>query len=378
MTTGHLPGHLEPVAGLSSAGGIARWPTLSASTTFLNWRRTLVWTLAAVALALLCTPFDTYEGWFQFAIRRPRAHRLFIYPSEIPMRIFGLPHFLIALLFTLSSVRMRETRNRLLFAGLAVVAMLLCALFQRAGAQLNPVAIFLFYAYFVVHQFRDDSYFYGAYGELPREATRRNARIVTTLQWIALGVLFAAIWPVYTTLSLRGYDAAAHPLLQSFYPASWSLAMRLGVTFAPAVAVAAIALARIARSFPDGLAGVWRMHRPILVIQLASTGIVLVALIGGSWTVQIVVLMHFVGWYLFALHQIGRRVPAAPRSIWQSMRTTRAGFMTLHLGLAALVAMLMVIDVYGFGRTTWLNAVVGSQSFYYWTIAHVTLSFLPR
>ena len=120
------------------------------------------------------------------------------------------------------------------------------------------------------------------------------------------------------------------------------------------------------------------MHRPILVIQLASTGIVLVALIGGSWTLQIVVLMHFVGWYLFALHQIGRRVPAAPRSIWQWMRTTRAGFMTLHLGLAALVALLMVIDVYGFGRTTWLNAAIGSQSFYYWTIAHVTLSFLPR
>ena len=213
MTTGPLPSHFEPAAGLSSAGGVARWPTLSASTTFLNWRRTLVWTLAAVALALLCTPFDTYEGWFQFAVRRPRSYRLLIYPSEIPMRIFGLPHFVIALLFTLSSVRLRETRNRLLFAGLAVVALLLCAIFQRVGAQLNPVAIFLFYAYFVIHQFRDDSYFYAAYGELPRGATGQNARVVTTLQWIALGVLFAAIWPVYTTLSLRGYDSATHPLL---------------------------------------------------------------------------------------------------------------------------------------------------------------------
>jgi len=149
--------------------------------------------------------------------------------------------------------------------------------------------------------------------------------------------------------------------------------------FIPMLAVAIWALRRIARRFPDGLAGLWRVHRPIVAIQIVSLGIVLIALLTGPWTFNIVVLMHFVGWYFFALFLINRYPPKEPpKGVWQWMRTTRPGFMTLHLGLAALVTLLIAVDMYHFGKQSWLDVVVGSKNFYYWTIMHVTLSFLPR
>ena len=60
------------------------------------------------------------------------------------------------------------------------------------------------------------------------------------------------------------------------------------------------------------------------------------------------------------------------------MRTTRRGFITLHIGLAVVVALLIAVNVYGYGRQGPLDLILGSKGFYYWTVMHVTLSFLPR
>ncbi len=60
------------------------------------------------------------------------------------------------------------------------------------------------------------------------------------------------------------------------------------------------------------------------------------------------------------------------------MRTTKAGFTWLHLGLAVIVVVLVGISTYAFGKQGVLESIVGSKSFYYWTIMHVTLSFFPR
>jgi hypothetical protein len=64
--------------------------------------------------------------------------------------------------------------------------------------------------------------------------------------------------------------------------------------------------------------------------------------------------------------------------VWKWMRTTERGFTVLHLGMAAAVVLLIAISTYAFGKTGPLEALVGSKSFYYWTIIHVTLSFFPR
>ena len=60
------------------------------------------------------------------------------------------------------------------------------------------------------------------------------------------------------------------------------------------------------------------------------------------------------------------------------MRTTRGGFIALHTGLVLAVFAAIAVNYYVFGLNSWLDLVVGADSFYYWTIFHVTLSFLPR
>lgn len=350
-------------------------PPLWSIVTCRNWLRTLSWTLLAVGVC--CTIYLIDRGGLG-AAPRPVDYRMFKNPTEIPMRIFGLPHFIIAVLFVLSSRRIRQRSNQLILVGLLAVGTAFCVLFYRMGAHLNPFLMFLFYFYFLIHGFRDDAFFYKSYGDMPRDGIEVHQRIMAVLQLLIIGLLMSLFWPVLTVVSDRNYRLA-DPILQNFFPSTWPFVARLASMFVPMLAIALWALGRIARRFPDGLAGLWRVHRPILAIQIASLAIVLLALIGGPWTFNIVVLMHFVGWYFFALFLIDRHPPKEPaRGIWPWMRTTRPGFMTLHLGLAALVTVLIAVDVYGFGKASWLDVIVGSKSFYYWTIMHVTLSFLPR
>lgn len=396
MTTNTAP-ILTPILGEASARAL---PPLAASMTFRNWARTLFWTWAAVTFCLLiCYPFDKWGlRWFNDAAARLVEHRMFKNPTELPMRVFGLPHFIIALMFVMSSRRMKETVSKLQFAALLALGTGFCVVFYKLGAHENPFLMFLFYFYFLIHGFRDDAYFYKAYGDMPKEGAVTHQRVLAVMQCLAIGLIISLIWPTYAQMSMSNYKLQ-HPILQNFFPATWPFVAKLASTFVPMLMIALVALRRIARVYPDGLSGLWRLHRPILTIQLASLGIVLFALVGGPWTFNIVVLMHFVGWYLFAVHLLGKRPPTEPRAsasgfpqestepaplrsrlgnIWQWMRTTRTGFMTLHLGMAALVVVLIGIDVYGYGKESWLDVIVGSKNFYYWTVMHVTLSFLPR
>jgi hypothetical protein len=116
------------------------------------------------------------------------------------------------------------------------------------------------------------------------------------------------------------------------------------------------------------------------MVFFISTGIIVLPLATGGWVFNVVVLMHFVGWYLFGRYSLAKRPPATPppRFSWQWMRTTRTGFTFLHLGLALVCVGLVAISTYAFGKSDWLELVVGSKVFYYWTIMHVTLSFFPR
>lgn len=346
--------------------------------TFRNWRATLFWSWAAVTFCALCYVFDKWGFDLTFSTRRDIDHRMFKNPTELPMRIFGLPHFIVALMFVLSSRRMKQARSIAYFLGLLAIGTVFCIVFYKLGAHSNAFLMFLFYFYFLIHGFRDDAYFYKAYGDMPPDEAKTHAKIMAVIQCLAIGLLLSLIWPTYAQMSLVK-PRLADPILQNFFPSNWPFIVKLSSTFVPMVLIAIFAMWRIARIFPNGLAGLWQAHRPILSIQLASLGIVLLALVGGPWTFNIVVLMHFVGWYLFAVYLLGKN-PAKepPKGLWPWMRTTRKGFMTLHLGLAALVTLLVAVDVYGFGKDCWLDVVIGSKNFYYWTIMHVTLSFLPR
>jgi hypothetical protein len=266
--------------------------------------------------------------------------------------------------------------------GLSAIGIGFCWLFYHYGydgEHFNALALLVFYFYFLIHGFRDEAFFYKAYGDMPKNAGPTHDRIMIVLQMLMLGLLFSLAIPAYVLFGDL-YPEFSHPLLKDLFPAKWNYVLRFASTFLPMVAVAWFAMWRIARVFPDGLAGLWRMHKPILVVFTIATGIILIALPTGPWTFNAVVLMHFVAWYIFGRNSLARRVPADPprTGSWKWMRTTRAGFTWLHLGLAVIVVGLVAYSTYANGKSGALEQIVGSRSFYYWTIMHVTLSFFPR
>lgn len=404
---------------------------LGQTATMQQYTQTLFWTFAAIGVCVLAYCVEKYIvrdmlGWIT-----DTRYRMFKNPAELPMRLFGLPHFAVGLLFMLSSKRMRGVKSWAQLAGLAAIGGVFCWLFYRygyAGDRFNALALLLFYFYFLIHGFRDEAFFYKAYGDMPRDAGRTHDRIMVVLQLLMLGLLLSLAIPAYVLFGqLR--PEFSHPLLENLFPADWGYATRFASTFLPMVAIAWLALWRIARVFPDGLAGLWRTHQPILTVFLIGTGIILIALVSGPWTFNAVVLMHFVGWYIFGRQMLARgesgraqaatqdgaagaptaaaagapaaaaagaraatgggreeaRAAAGAREAtrpqpgtWKWMRTTRTGFTWLHLGLAAIVVLLVAWSTYVDGKSGPLEAIVGSKSFYYWTIMHVTLSFYPR
>jgi len=202
---------------------------------------------------------------------------------------------------------------------------------------------------------------------------------MVVLQVLMLGLLVSLAVPGYVLFG-ELYPTFRHPLLADLFPASWPYVLRFAATFGPMVLIAILALRRIAAGYPNGLRGLWNVHRPILMVFLIATGIILIALVSGPWTFNFVVLMHFVAWYLFGRNSLAKHEPAEPpaRFTWKWMRTTVAGFTFLHLGLTVVVIALVATSTYAFGKTDILELIVGSKVFYYWTIMHVTLSFFPR
>lgn len=351
--------------------------------TLRQYWRTLFWTTVAVLVCLVGYVIEKYIIRDQLKlIPEGTAYRMFKNPAELPMRLFGLPHFLVGIAFMLSSKRMRGAKSWGILAFLGLIAFGLCYAFYAAspaGDRESPIALLLFYAYFLVHGFRDEAFFYKAFGDMPKDDARVQERVVLVLQLLLLGIILALAIPAYI-LYAEYKPQFKDATLDAMFPADWPYLVRIASLLLPMLAIATYSLWRIARIYEDGLRGLWRVHRPILTVFLVSTGIIMLSLVSGPWSFNVVVLMHFVGWYLFGRYSLAKRPPAvAPTpGTWTWMRTTRTGFTVLHLGLAVLVIGLVVLSTYAFGKQGPLEQIVGSKVFYYWTIVHVTLSFFPR
>lgn len=368
-----------PIQPLSAAVSADRAyvPRVS-SITLTNHLYSLAWTFAIVGI---CLALDGFEKWFAqpWGLIAPGSvHRMFRNPSEISMRLFGFPHFAVGALFLLTSRRMKGPKSLAELAGLIAAGAGICWVFYQVGGHNNPVAVLLFYFYFLVHGFRDEVFFYKAYGEMPAEAAATHQRVMMVLQFLLLGLMLALLLPL-TVMYGQLKPSYRHPALEGIFPASWPLAIRFLSTMGPMLLISVIALWRIGRLFPDGLAGLWRVHRPILLVFITLASIIILPIWTGGWTFQVAILLHFVGWYIFAMNRLKAHPPKQPPSgIWQWMRSTPRGFTVLHMGLAAVAVVVVGYNYYDLGQTGWVNTIFGRDNFYYWTIVHVTLSFFPR
>ena len=114
--------------------------------------------------------------------------------SETSMRLLALSHFLVALVFMSTSRTMRRARSWAVFLGLAALGAGLCWGFSRLGGIGAPLAAVLFYAYFLVHEFRDQVGFYRMNGDAPPSsdprALLRDLLAFPALSFAVIGAIF--------------------------------------------------------------------------------------------------------------------------------------------------------------------------------------------
>jgi hypothetical protein len=235
--------------------------------TLQNYYQTLFWTFAAVAACGLGYAIEKYLvfvplGWMDD--RHSALYRMFKNPAELPMRLFGLPHFIIGLLFMLSSKRMRGPKSWAQFAGLLGLGTLFCWLFYKFGSvpdpktgawtgDLNATALLAFYFYFLIHGFRDETFFYKAYGDMPKDAAASQEKLTLIFQILMMGLLLSFLVPAYNLYGTIRPEYSS-PLLDQLFPAEWPYFVRFLSIIVPMAIVAWFAVLRIARKFPTGCA----------------------------------------------------------------------------------------------------------------------------
>jgi hypothetical protein len=146
----------------------------------------------------------------------------------------------------------------------------------------------------------------------------------------------------------------------------------------PSLAIDAVVALALHRAYPGGLRQVRRDFAPLLAIFAGHTVIVFSVLVVGAGALSLVILMHVIGWYFFARARLAANPGKAPRSWWGWSRGTPQGLTMLHLVFGAALFAMLALSAYAFGKQDLINVVFGQQSFAYWTIMHITVSFVPR
>ena len=115
--------------------------------------------------------------------------------------------------------------------------------------------------------------------------------------------------------------------------------------------------------------------------------------LAGSWLLDLVILTHFTGWFIFAVDGILKQPREVRQKItWRQpsdwIRRNLLGFWVFHGGLAAIFFLLIAVNHWVFAQADLsigghemrnpLNLLFSSESLYFWTLAHLTLAFMPK
>lgn len=344
-------------------------PVRGITLTEANW----LWGLAlAVAGALLFTLVGGLEGALGDA---PRHARLVWSPWETWTRFLAIAHTIVATLFMLGSRRVRTGAGVAWLGGLAAAGVLLCLGFSAIGGLGAALGVIAFFAYFILHEVRDEVFFYRVNGDAP---PRRGAADHGMPLWPLAGLLLAGFTMTLAVAILAGGRARRMSLLGPLTP--WRVLIGLGVVVA-AVSFAVAMFRRLDAGHIGGWRGALSEHRPLVAVL---GGLYLALMVGIALTgrAYIVVTLHVMVWFVFALREAAARGGPRPRPLtWRWMRDTRAGFTTLHAGVLGIVVAGASVRAFGFDNASEpaiLGLILSRESFPYWTIMHVTLSWIPR
>jgi hypothetical protein len=362
MTQGRVP------SGPGSVATAADRPARALTETERNWLLAALILLGSLVLFGIIYAVELDSGRWNADLR------LVMNPAEASMRYLGISHFLVAFLFLTTSKKMRAPRPWLAFAVALGIGTVLCLAYARVKVWSPVVATMLFFGYFVVHDFRDQVFFYFSNGDAPAAPDRKGlGALLFRTPFLVLAVLVAGVAALMASgaLDIAWLGAAI---------AAWPPAARWALGLLPA-AGAALLISRyreLWRRENLGKVGDFaRANRPILAV-LAAALLILIAQKGFA-----IVTLHVTCWYIFALHQLRKRpaTPAPKRFSWSWLRATPAGFNVLHIGSVVLLVAVGAVWAYGFRNDPTiapLRILLDPASFQYWTIVHVTASFSGR
>lgn len=299
-------------------------------------------------------------------------------PAEFASRIFGFSHYVVGMMFMMSSKKMRKAEGWAWLVVLLAVGVLISFIFYNFGGKANPVMVIFYFLFFMVHGYRDVVFFYKPSTDDP-DLERTRSRILGLIQACLLLSLMYVLVPAYLYYrslkpktyapELKAQIDALMPYLKVTLEWSWLL-----------LPICLVWLWRLFGKFPGGIRGFYRDNKPILLVLLYSSLLILVSLLLGAWIFNLLILSHFVGWYFYA----SRRLATLPRQatpedgLWNWFRGSVAGFQRLHLGMAALFLILMLSNYFFLPETVIMDKLFSANAFYYWTVIHVTISFAPR
>lgn len=306
--------------------------------------------------------------------RVDRAARFVHEATETTTRLLAVAHTLVATLFLATSAKVRSPRGAATLLGLGVAAVAACLGFAALGGRQGDVAMGLFAVYFLLHDLRDEAWFYGANGDAPPDEARRAGRplagfvLCVLLATAAAGVALGVRRPT----RVLGLDA-------------WSTGARVavaGAAVAVALGAAHLCLRAFARGPVAGAPAEARRHRPLVAV-LVGVYAVFFASLALTGRFYGLVATHVVIWYVFTLRRLhaSRPTPAPRAFTWAWVRATPAGFHTLHLGLLGLLAAAGATWAFAYGNDrsmTGFRLLLARDAFPYWTLVHVTLSWMPR
>ena len=328
-------------------------PGLSLTATWRNFQTSVQLALLAIGAGGVIYLVETYG--------LGSRHRFVENPSDVMMRAFGLAHFWIGWLFLFTSPRLRSGPALGKVAALTVLGATLCLFSWMNGGMKNPLLLMAFYAYFLIHEIRDEANLFLAYGDAPSDPGREQflGRLSASVT-LALMTAFAFIQMLHGRMQLKLERIAADP-------APWLEVIAAGLmTLGAASWLATWTCAR-----RHGI--VWRNYVPLLAVYATIAAILSAGSLLGSVGFNLIVLIHVMAWLVFVRQRLGN--PAtAPRTWWAWLRTTPAGFITMHLAAVAVVLALMAVRVHFWERGGLVSQLFATSSVHYWTIMHITMA----
>jgi hypothetical protein len=308
------------------------------------------------------------------------------------MRYVTMPHYVIGFLFMVTSARNRTVGRRTSIAGLLALSGLLCLGYAALGTAssnemigstmryhwyetgASPLSLFAIILYFLVHELRDQAMFYVATNSSGVIADRPLFdRFVNWTIGLSIATFTAVIWSILVLGQQGQTQVLILPELKGD--------LRYVIALAPA-AFCVLGLGASARWYAHATGQtVLEMSDQLGPLNRVFVGVFLWLSLGYALRmgVNLLILFHVIGWYVFTCYKLKERGQALPAADWLTWtRTNLSGFRILHIGLVIVFIAVGAIWAYVFEGRGPLWYVLAPGAFLYWTIAHITVSFLPR